>query len=572
MRKIRQGGGAKNHPDGGEAILQALRALDIDYVMTSPGSEWGSLWEAFARQNANGTPGPTFLSCAHETLAVDLAIGYTRHTGRMQAVVLHAGVGLLQGSVGIDAANRMGVPMIVLSGESLTYGELPDFDPGYQWTANLSVPGGPQKLLAPIVKWSQQTTSVATLYETIVRAGEMAQRTPSGPIYLDVPIEVMLEDWTPPVRARKVPRAVTPHAPASEIERVAALLLSAKNPVITTESAGRDAETYRALEELAELLAIPVVETIAAEYANFPKTHPLHQGLGFEAFTDTADLALVVCSRAPWYPPASRPPNATIVAISGMPFNATMVYQNLQADIYLDGDTAHTLKTLAELVRAGRVDAAAVARRNERCAASHKAMREQYRVAATPANGGINAAMLCEAMNEALPYDSIYVDETITHRGDTLRHLDYRGPQSYYRAGGGLGQGIGLALGTKLAAPDRMVVSVIGDGSFLYNPLAQCLALSQQADLPIMVVIFNNGGYRAMKLEHHAYYPEGVAKANDHSLGFPITAFEYSELVKPFGGFGERVEKPADLKPALKRGAAAVKEGRTAIINVVLES
>ena len=90
MRKIRQGGGAKNTPDGGEAILQALRALDIDYVMTSPGSEWGSLWEAFARQDASGTPGPKFLSCGHETLAVDLAIGYTRHTGRMQAVVLHA--------------------------------------------------------------------------------------------------------------------------------------------------------------------------------------------------------------------------------------------------------------------------------------------------------------------------------------------------------------------------------------------------------------------------------------------------------------------------------------------------
>ena len=570
MRKIRQGGGAKNHPDGGEAILQALRALDIDYVMTSPGSEWGALWEAFARQDANGTPGPKFLSCGHETLAVDLAIGYTRHTGRMQAVVLHAGVGLLQGSVGIDAANRMGVPMIVLSGESLTYGELPDFDPGYQWTANLSVPGGPHRLIAPIVKWSNQTTSVATIYEMIVRAGEMAQRTPSGPVYLDVPIETMLQDWTPPTRARQVPRPVTPHAPAAEIERVAALLLSAKQPVITTESAGRDADTYRALGELAELLAIPVVETVAAECSNFPKTNPLHQGLGFEAFTDTADLALVVRSRAPWYPPSARPRNATIVAISDAPFNGTMVYQNLQADIFLEGDTAHTLKALADIVRAAKVDAAAVAQRRERCVASHRAMREGYR-AAGAGNGSINAAMLCQAMNETLPDDAIYVDETITHRPDTLRHLDYRGPQSYYRAGGGLGQGIGLALGAKLAAPDRPVVSVIGDGSFLYNPLAQSLALSREANLPIMVVIFNNGGYRAMKLEHHAYYPEGIAKANDQSLGFPITGFEYSELVKPFGGFGLRVEKPADLKPALKRGAAAVKDGRTAIINVVLE-
>jgi acetolactate synthase-1/2/3 large subunit len=570
MRKIRSGGGSKNIPDCGEAILQALRALDIDYVMTSPGSEWGSLWEAFARQDANGTPGPVFLSCGHETLAVDLAIGYTRHTGRMQAVVLHTGVGLLQGSVGIDAANRMGVPMVVLSGESLTYGELPDFDPGYQWTANLSVPSGPQRLIAPIVKWSNHAASAGTIYEMIVRAGEMAQRTPAGPVYLNVPIEIMLEDWTPPAHARKVPRPVKPHAPESEIERVAALLLAAKQPVITTESAGRDAETYWALCELAELLAIPVVETIAAEFSNFPKTNPLHQGLGFEAFAETADLALAVCSRAPWYPPHTRPRNATIVNINDTPFNGTMVHQNLQADIYLDGNPAHTLKTLAKLVRAGKVDRAAVTQRRKRHAASHKAMREGYRTA-TAGNGSINAAMLCEAMSQALPDETIYVDETITHRGDTLRHLDCRGPQSYYRAGGGLGQGIGLALGAKLAAPDRMVVSVIGDGSFLYNPIVQSLALSQQAKLPVMIVIFNNGGYRAMKLEHHAYYPEGIAAAQDKSHGFPITAFAYSDLVKPFGGFGQRVEKPADLKQALQRGAAAVKDGRTAIIDVALD-
>ena len=571
MRKPRQGGGSKNLPDGGEAILQALRALDIDYLMTSPGSEWGALWEAFARQDANGTPGPVFMSCGHETLAVDLAIGYTRHTGRMQAVALHAGVGLLQGSVGIDAANRMGVPMIVVSGEALSYGELPDFDPGYQWTSNLSVPGGPHRLIAPIVKWSNQATSIATMYEMIVRAGEMAQRTPAGPVYLDVPIETMLQDWTPPARARKVPRPVQPQAPASEIERVAALLLAAKQPVITTESAGRDADGYRALGELAELLAIPVVETGSAEYSNFPKTNPLHQGVGFDAFIDTADLVLMVRSKAPWYPPYNRPRNATLVAIDEMPFRGTMVYQNIQADIFLEGDAAHTLKTLAAIVRDAKVDPAAVAERRERCTAAHKKMREGYRSAGHPANGGITAPMLCQTLSETLPGGSIYVDETITHRPDTLRHLDTQGPQTYYRASGGLGQGIGLALGTKLAAPDKLVVSVIGDGSFLYNPLAQCLAFSQQAKLPILVVILNNGGYRAMKEEHHAYYPDGIAKAKDQSYGFATTGFEYSELVKPFGGYGQRVDKPADLKPALERCIAAVNGGDTAILNVTLE-
>jgi acetolactate synthase-1/2/3 large subunit len=222
-------------------------------------------------------------------------------------------------------------------------------------------------------------------------------------------------------------------------------------------------------------------------------------------------------------------------------------------------------------VREAKPDAKRIAERRARLSASHQKMRERLTQAARPANGGISPPMLCQALNEALPEGTIYVDETITHRPDTMQYLEPRGPQTYYRGGGGLGQGIGTALGVKLAAPDRIVCPVIGDGSFLYNPLAQSLALSKHADLPILVVIFNNGGYRAMKEEHHAYYPEGIAKAKDQSYGFSITEFEYSELVKPFGGFGKRVDKPADLKPALKRCAAAVKNGQTAILDVALD-
>ena len=83
----------RNKLDGGEAVVQAFRCLDMDYVMASPGTEWGAVWEAFARQKVSNAPGPVYFSCAHETLAVDLAIGYTGYTGRMQGVMLHTGVG-----------------------------------------------------------------------------------------------------------------------------------------------------------------------------------------------------------------------------------------------------------------------------------------------------------------------------------------------------------------------------------------------------------------------------------------------------------------------------------------------
>ena len=229
-----------NQPDGGEAILEAFRNLHIEYVISSPGSEWPPVWEAFARQKTSGASGPTYLDCGHETLAVGIAAGYTRLTGRMQAVLLHAGSGLLQGSMGIQGTRASEIPMLIMSGESLSYGELPDFDPGNQWYRNLGVVGGPQRLVDPLVKWANQAPSSETLYQCVVRAGEMAKRVPQGPVYLNVPCETMLQSWTPPKKARSTPEAPKLRPIAGDVAAVAAMIVSAKHPVILTETAGRD--------------------------------------------------------------------------------------------------------------------------------------------------------------------------------------------------------------------------------------------------------------------------------------------------------------------------------------------
>ena len=150
----------------------------------------------------------------------------------------------------------------------------------------------------------------------------------------------------------------------------------------------------------------------------------------------------------------------------------------------------------------------------------------------------------------------MFVDETRTHRGVLLRHLGDRAPGSYLRPGGGLGQGIGYALGVKLAAPDRAVIAVIGDGSFMYNPVIQALALSKHKQLPILIVVSNNSGYLAMKKEHQAFYPDGVSAESEIYYGHEITDLAYEELVAPFGGFGKRVDDPGELAGAL--GAAKI--------------
>ena len=563
----------KNRLDGGEAVVQAFRCLDMDYVMASPGSEWGAVWEAFARQKVSNTPGPVYLSCAHETLAVDLAIGYTGMTGRMQGVMLHTGVGLLQGSMGIDAAQRLGTPMVVIAGEALTYGEQEGFHPGPQWLSSLSVVGGPHSLAAPLVKWSNQASSPATLFEQLIRAGEMAQRTPSGPTFMTVPIETQLADWTPPDQIRDVPRAPKTRPPASDIEAVADLLISAERPAIVAEGSGGDPDAYDALVALAEMLAIPVVDAPWSDYSNFPGDHDLFQGVGQPDWLDEADLVLTLSARAPWNPPSRRPKRAHIVAIGETPFRAEMVYQNIQADRFLEGDCAATLRLLGEAVRASGPKNGATEERAAHWAKAHKALAATNRkiVRDARAKKTIDPIALFDALGEAMPDDAIYADETITHRQRLMRHRPYKGPQSYFRVAGGLGQGLGVALGLKLAAKDRTVVSVIGDGSFMYNPVVQSLALSAHEELPILVVVVNNTGYTAMAREHRAFYPDGVAAEHDLFYGRMITDLDYAELVRPFDGFGRRVEDPAELPAALEAGLAATREGKTAILNVMVD-
>ena len=558
--------------DGGEAILEAFRNLDIDYIISSPGSEWSPVWEALARQKITETDGPTYINCWHETLAVNMAVGYSRITGRMQAVLLHAGVGLLQGSIGIHGATLGEVPLLVCSGESNSYGENPEMDPQGQWYRNLSVVGGPNKFVDPFTKWSGQATSPYTLYEQLVRAGELAQRIPQGPTYLDIPIETMIHDWSPSAKIRKVPAAPKLQPTPESISNLAELLVNAENPLIITESAGRTPEGFANLLKLCELLAIPVVES-APIYSNFPKSHPLHMGFNPKPYMNEADVVVVIASRAPWYPPYEGPNQATVVAMGETPIKGHMVYQNLMADHYVEGDLPISLGLVVDAVEAsGAANSSKVAERRSRWEAEHNKIVENIKAAqeAAKTKSPIDPVWLCAALNEVMPKDAIYVEETTSHRGAITRHVDWDDPHRYLHPSGGLGQGLGLALGVKLAKPDQPVIALMGDGGFLYNPITQSFGVAGEANLPFMTVIFNNGNYEAMRGNHLHYYPDGDAATSDIWHGVHIPGPEYAKLVEPFGGYGERVEDPAKLTQALQNGLDAVRQGRISIIDVVL--
>lgn len=563
----------KHAPDGGEAILEAFRKLEVDYVFSSPGTEWAPVWEAVANQISDGKNGPGFMDFWHETLAVDVAAGYTMATGRMQGVLLHAGSGLMQGVMGIHAAWVASIPMVVISGETITYGEQPDFDPGAQWINNLSIPGSTTRLVETVCKYASHSASAHTIYESVVRSGEMAQRHPTGPTYLSVTTELLMEEWTPPANGgRTVPAAPRTLTAPEDIERLAARIAAAKNPVILTESAGREVETFEALVALCEELALPVVEKMGAWYANFPKDHPLHQGHNFQQYWEEADLVIVIRCRAPWYPPSARPPKAVIAMIDENPHSESMTYQSHQADMYLEGNVAQSLRDLAEAVKAKGIDSAAIEARRDALTSSHNALVEKKKAQRIEARGKklIDPLWLCEAMNNTLPDGTIYVDEVTTHTGLLRQHLDWNRPQSLFTRRGGLGQGLGLSLGVKLAKPDRPVVTLIGDGAFLYNPALGALGAARDYDLPTLTVIFNNKKYATMQGMHLQMYPDGTAVDTDTFHGTHINAPDFAKIAESFDAYGEQVTDPEELEAALQRGLDATREGRSAILDVII--
>ncbi|MFJ6212781.1 thiamine pyrophosphate-dependent enzyme [Streptomyces sp. NPDC092296] len=564
--------------DGGDAVVSAFNAIGADYIFCSSGSEWAPVWESLARHHRDGIPCPEYLDLTHETVAVGMATGYGLVRRRPQGVLLHAAPGLLQGSMAVHGALLAGVPMVVSSSESTTYGDGPGQDPGGQWYRNLSIVGGPHHVAQPFTKWSNEAASVHTLPTMITRAAELAWRAPAGPAYLNIPLEILLTEWDGR-EAKPLVRPGSTHSSPEEADAVAQLLREARNPVIVTETAGRESGGFEALVAFAEAWNIPVVEPDSAVCGNFPRTHPLHAGSDIGPWMDEADLILLVNCRAPFYPPSRRPAKATIVVIDEVPQRPHVVYQVLFADRYLEGGVANTLRQLAK--RARDIDPASCTAR--RTAQEERHAAEQAAIAAAearaaddrtaqPRTEGVDPVLVAATLRRLLQgRDAIVVDETITHSRVVKRHVQTAAPDSYFYVQGGLGQGIAVALGVKLAAKERPVVLTLGDGAFTYNPVIQSYDAAKAYGLPLLIVVFNNRVYKSMNLNHRRFYPKGAAADTGEWLGTDLHRLpRLAAFAEPFGMHTETVDTSDALAPALERALKSVADGTTAVVDVLV--
>jgi acetolactate synthase-1/2/3 large subunit len=566
---------------GAEALLRALAAMGVERIFASPGSDWAPLWEALAAPWASDEA-PQYVSSRHEETAIGMATGYAKATGKLPALVIHTTVGALHAAMGLRAALHERIPMVVLAGESVSFAEPPAPPAGRQWLRVLTDLGGPARLVEPAVKWSFGLNSSVILPHTIQRACQLAMSAPRGPVFVSVPTEMLMETMS----AEPPPVAALPAAPVASddaIAEVAAALSAAKRPVIVTEELGRNLGAVDELVRLAEALGAPVLDGWHADYVNFPKDHALYAGVAVEPVPELlkhADFILLAEAVAGWHPPSAI--RGTKVAVLGEdPLHPHLPFWGFRADYILPGDPELSLRQLTASVADPNQP---LQNRTERLKSQWNVwvtkhdwpqrrfeLHKKARAAGEAAN--ITAAWIAHELNEVLPAEAIVVNETISHRGDLVQLLDKLGPGAFYESSyGGLGMGLGTALGVKHAERGRPVVLTIGDGSFYYNPVVAAFGACQELELPLLILLFDNAGYQSQKNDVVREYPQGWAVRANKFVGTSITPMpNYAVLAHAFGGYGEKVERPQGVRAALKNGLEALARGQLALLHFVLE-
>lgn len=552
-----------------DLFLRQLGACGIDYFFANGGTDFPPIAEGFARAADTNAPVPKPMVVPHENAAVAMAHGVYMITGRPQAVMVHVNVGSANTINALLDAGRDQVPLLLFAGKTpYSEGGRHGARTRYiHWAQEMFDQAG---MLREAVKWDGELRVPEQAGDLVARAMQVAMTSPRGPVYATLPRDTLAaatDQAAVEMTARAAP--AVPHPDPAAIRRVAEWIAAAERPLIVTAAAGRTAEGFAALTRLAERFALPVVE-FHPRYANLPGHHPMHMGFLPRPLLDEADLVLVVDCDVPWIPHQEAPPETCrVVHLAEDPVFQRYPMRSFRMDIAITTGVATGLQALEAALDALGPDADRIAARSARLAAQSAERRRAARAKAV-AGERISPDYLSRCIGEAVDADAIIVNEYPLRQD----HCPRQRPGTFFglSPAGGLGWGMGAALGAKLAAPERLVVATLGDGAYIFaNPTA-CHWVAEAHALPILTILFNNALYGAVRNSTLAMYRDGAAARDGGrmlaELG-PAPAFE--ALAAASGGHGERVERPEDLPAALARAIAAVRGGRQALLNVICD-
>jgi acetolactate synthase I/II/III large subunit len=510
-------------------------------------------------------------------VALSAAHAYAAVSGEPQAVLVHVDAGTQNLGGAVNNAARGRAPVLIFAGAApyTIEGELPGGrNEWIHWVQDVHDQRG---ILRNYTKYDNEIRTGRNVKQLVHRALQIARSEPAGPVYLVGPREVMEEEIEP---YTVDPAQYTPVAPAALSPDVAAeiagALARARHPLIVTGYLGRDPEAVGALVALCDLLAIPVIES-APHHMNFPADHPMHSGYQWATRDQNpllaeADVILSVDADIPWIHVNNRPArDAEIYCVDIDPLKSEMSMWHIPARRFAAANSRLALGQIAGLVREKNgADAAVVAQRRAEITARHDAQRAALDQREQPEDGVITPQYLVACVREALAgEDALFLMEAVTNYEVVAEHLRVSRPGSLIGSGGGsLGWAGGGAVGAKLAVgPDRTVVCLVGDGSYLFGVPSSAQWVARRYQAPALTVIFNNRGWKAPKHSTLGVHPKGVAaEHDDFNVSFEPAA-DLPGIAQAAGGaYAANVSDPAELPRVLKDALAEVHAGRSAVV------
>jgi acetolactate synthase I/II/III large subunit len=556
-------------------LLEGLKEVGIDYLFCNFGTDHAPIIEEMAHRRKLGGAMPKVVRCPHENTAAHMAAGYALVTGRGQGVIVHVDVGTANAANGMHNMYRSRLPVLLMAGKApyTMHDELIGTRDTH--VHFVQEPFDQGSLVRPYTKWEWTLPSGVVVKEALRRAYSIMQSAPRGPVYLMMQREMLTEHWGVDEIRRYPGEQFSPLAGAGAdpdlIAGLADRLIAAENPILVTGYGGIDPAAANKIDEVAEFAGIPVYE--ANSKCNVSTESRCFAGFSPDRAVPDADVGLLVDVEVPWFPAEVQPNEKSFWAhVDVDVLKAGSPMWTFPGHLRLQGSSARILDQLLTALK-GRATPrfkAAAAARLERLASVRK--ERLARAAKLAADRGkpdaINPHYLMAELGRLLDDKDVIFNEAVTNTGAVLMQIPRRLPNTNFNTNGaGLGWSAGMALGARLAAPDRMMIQIAGDGSFYFNNPSSIFAVSQQYRLPILSIVLDNSGWGAVKAATLRVFPEGEANSAKEFEAELAPKVEYGKVAEAFGAYTEKLSDPADVPAALARCAKEVRGGRSALLH-----
>ncbi len=551
---------------GSDAIAQCLRDMQIPYLALNPGASYRGLHDSLV--NHLGNHAPQMLLCLHEEVAIAVAHGYAKTSGRMMGAVVHSNVGLMHAAMAVFNAwcDRAPVLMIGATGPWDAARRRPWID----WIHTAADQGA---LVRDYTKWDNQPGSIPAAIEALLRASQIAQTAPRGPVYVNLDAALQEQKTgalvpTPDVRRYAPPVAAPPNP--TDVAHAAELLSHAQRPVILMGRMSRSETDWQARVALAEKLQAPVITDLKTG-AVFPTDHPQHVGPPGNfmppAACETlrqADVVLML----DWVDPGG----AFKQAFGSSSTPAQVIHVSLDAHSHRGWSMDMGSLPPADVFMLCEPDAAVNALLEK---VKPRIAREWPTPAPLPPHGNevLGIRHLAQAL-ETLPEPICLVRLPLGWNG-AYRH--FRHPLDYLGAdgGGGVGAGPGNAVGTALAlrdmGSDRVAVAMIGDGDFLMGNTAIWTAVHYR--IPLLVIVCNNHSFFNDELHQERVAKERARPPENKWIGQRMDGPEINiaAMAQSMGATAiGPVRTPHDLPAVVLQAWQHARQGQVCVIDACI--